>query len=240
MNISTMKSFEEELDSLKARLIDKAIIGAGLFFTPAYIASILRYFHVGWHPIYALHTIILLTFILVTIRRKKLSYQFKTHIFCMMLMTISVASTLFFQTAGDKILAFISVLLAVIIFGARIGIMYSIALLLIYIVLFILHKTEVLVVSVDLNTYSNDTLTWILYFSTTILYLGILIFITAEYYRLFTSSIKNLIASTFNLKESKKQLEYSEERFKQLSNLTDEGILIHQCGSVFRCKQTVL
>jgi len=230
MNDTILKSFEEELDGLKERLINKAIIGCSIFFAPAYISSILRYFHIGWHPLYTLHTIIILVLIFLFIRRKKLSYPLKTHVFCVIIMLVSIGSVVFFQTAGDKILAFISVLVAVLILGARTGIIYALAYFLIYIIIFILYKTELLSVSIDLNTYSNDILTWILHISTTILYLGIIIFITAEYYKLFTTSIKDLTKTTHNLMESNKQLEYSEERFKQLSNLTDEGILIHQDG----------
>lgn len=230
MNAKKLQSFEEELDSLKERLINKAILGLSIFFVPAYISSILRFIQIGWHPIYALHTFTLAILVFLIVRRKKLHYQLKTHIFCVIIMLLAIASVVYFQTAGDKILAFVSVLIAVLILGGRIGIMYAIAYFLIYILLFILHRTDVLGVSVDLNTYSNDLFTWIMNISTSILYLGIIIFIAAEYYKLFTSSIKNLTKTTHELRDSNKQLEYSEERFKQLSNLTGEGILIHQEG----------
>jgi PAS domain S-box-containing protein len=230
MNAEKLQSFEEELDSLKNRLIDKAVIGAGLLITPAYIASLLRFLNLGGHPVYLFHTFIVIALTFLIIKRKTLSYQIKTHVLCILMILVSVGSIVFFQTAGDKILAFVSVLIAVLILGGRTGIVYGLAFLLNYIFVFILYKTELLIVSVDLNTYSNDLFTWIMHISTSILYLGIIIFIAAEYYKLFTTSIKNLIQTTIDLRESNKQLEYSEERFKQLSNLTDEGILIHQAG----------
>lgn len=207
-----------EIKKLSNKLINVSILAAALFITPALISSLLRYLNIGWHNIYILHILLTLIVYNLFFFRNKLALLLKAHMLIIVFILAALGGLMNFMLIGGHYFAFPALVIATLILGRRIGLLYLIIYVVVYVTIWILHEYEFFKVDLNFNEYIRNKFVWASMLFGYIFGLLTIIYVGGEFYKLFTNSIKNISNKSNELKDALEKHKYSEERFSIFMN----------------------
>jgi PAS domain S-box-containing protein len=199
---------QPEIDNIRSRLINVAILATLIFITPAVASSVLRINQIGWHPIYLLHLTVTGGFLILFPFRNRIPLKVKTHVYLIFFMVMSLMGLISFKMAGGYYLVFVCIVLATLMYGHRLGVVYFAVYLIGISIIGYLHNKGILNNKLDFNTYLNNGSTWATGVFGHSFVILIIIYSAHQFYKLFTETIE-----TLNKRSS--DLRYSEERFRK-------------------------
>lgn len=170
----------EEYHNIKEELIDRVLVILSVVAIPAVGFSLLRFFQIGWRTVYFIHIIMIPTFVILALYRKKLSLSSKTILLMSTCLLLSIFGLLDFGLGSFGIQFLMLYLLLAVVFFRKIAIKaYVSSLIIIALVGFLFVKGMIVpqVLSSEYNTYPSA---WLSAFSSFAIVLGLVIFIVGS------------------------------------------------------------
>jgi PAS domain S-box-containing protein len=215
---------ETQLQAIRDKLINYALLGFVFFAIPAVAASVSRFTQIGWRWFYLIHIFILIALGLVFTFRSKLSIIFKTHFVSISFLLISFFGALTLGISGAYFFSIFSVIISTLIFGKRVGYIYFFISVIGLAFISFLHIFKIIDTKIDYNIYNFNITTWLTILTGLFLLSAIFIFAIGLFYDLFTKNIKDLIQKSKEQEIAQEKLKISEEKYRLLVNEVPVGI----------------
>lgn len=211
-------ALQPDISTIKEKLINTTILGATIFLFPTVAIIISRAVLIGWAPIFNFYIALSILLFALFVLRNKITVTYKSIIFLFIFLAISLFEMVTFNLVGGMYAIFIGVVLSALVFGFRTGFLYAVVFILGFSIIGFMYSKEILVPVMDLNEYVRKPITWISKIAGYSFTLLVILYLTNLFYNLFSETITSLTKKTTDLKETLKNLEFSEERFKQFVN----------------------
>ena len=222
---------EQQLNQTRNKLLNALMFGSTVFVCIAVFGSIMRIFQIGWNWIFLYHFLVNLSFLIVYTNRKKLSPTFKAHFLSISFLGLSLTGAFNFGLSGAYYFCIISSLVSTLIFGIRMGFIYTFIAFSGLALAGVLHYTKIIQPGIDFNAYNTSLTRWINTLTAILFAMGTIVIGIGYYYELFTQNIKFLIQKTEELKKS-------EERYRSLyESMIDAYAMIDLNGKIIQYNQ---
>ncbi|TRX70633.1 PAS domain S-box protein [Carboxylicivirga sp. M1479] len=208
-----MVVFKQELDELKQKVINTAVLAAALTYLPGALLSLLRIFYFGWLNVFYLHIFLVLFAIGLLIFRKKANYSVIIHVLTVMVLIVSFATLINFSFTGAAFILFAVNFLPLILYSKRLALAYSVLYFMGYFTIAILHEVSFLTDAVDFDEYMDDLFMWFahgFFYAIALSYLGYMLNL---YYVLYIKAIKRVVDYSTELQDTLKKVRYQNNQF---------------------------
>lgn len=226
---------QNELYKIKDIVINKIVIMSAIFFIPPYAISLLRWFEIGWHYIYAIHSTVYFAILGLAIFRNKFNYYQKTIIITILYLIISLFGLINFALNGGFYYVIISMAILAILANKKLAIYINIIIILIFSIVAIAYSTNYLNTSVDLNLLAHSPYQWSLtlfsIFSITLIF----IYGFADFYQKLSETITEKENYATELLHKKELLELAEKKYRMLFEGANDAIIILKDGYFKEC-----
>lgn len=226
-----MEIINRKLDQIRNNIIDYSIFGILAFSIFIFGASVIGEILYDISMLTLLYGIELLVIFLTLVFRKKLSPILKTHIVCCCFIFLSYLSAYLFGLSGRILYGIIGVILGTLMYGRRLGIIYTIIAITGNFTIGLLYSFGYIDLHLDFNKNNLNILSWINSSGSYVFVAITIILAIGGFYKLYVRLIYDLgnkykesksLNEELMIKESK--LEDSEEKILLLLNSTVEGI----------------
>ena len=156
-----MKKYGIDLDFLREKVINSAILSISILILPIVIFSTFRLFNYGWENYYTIYLVELFIILFLFFLRKKFSLKFKAHSVAVVSVAFGLIGTSIFSLSGGNIQSIIGILIITILYGWRTGIYYAIASILGYSIMGVLLLNGVIERSFDFNIFNYSLYPWL-------------------------------------------------------------------------------
>ncbi len=240
-----MVALLKEIDDVKNKLMNYAILCLLIITLPATIFSIIHLVKEGHFPDYGVGLLETLLVLLLFLIRNKIGQKFKAHVITISFIIGGFAGNLVFGSLGDQFLTIIGIALISLFYGKKPAIFYFLVSFLGFIILQILFLENIIERHVDYNEYFNDIRNWIISFTTLVVTAVILIF-SISYLNNFLVNLvsklgtKNEELDTLNsaYKNVMSKVEESEKKYKSIFETLKEGIILtNEEGDIIDCNK---
>jgi len=207
---------DTNLNQIRNKLIDAAILGVMIFLVPLLISSLLRIYQTGWQWLYVVHIIIVSLCSIAYIFRVKFSIAFKTHFSCVTLLIICFCGAVKFSVSSGCFNCIMSVALITLIYGKYWGYFYSAVSITGLSVIAFLHSFHFIRTGIDFNIYNINITTWI-NLILALAFIQVILIVAISLYQGFF--IKNILTLEQQSREEilvREDLQKSEERYRLL------------------------
>lgn len=191
-----------EINQIKDRLVNKLLLLTLLNLGFALIFSLARWIEIGFHPSYIFQSIVYILLVFISLLRKHLSVNFKSHFLAIIYLVLGSVGLYLVAHYSAFFLVLISVSLATILLGRKTAFYYSILFLAIYIPIGWLHITNRITIQPDLNSYAHLITIWVSWFVSLLTLFIILIEGFGLFYNELVNSVNLRIAATDELRKS--------------------------------------
>ncbi len=178
---------------LKNDLVNIALVIFAIISLPALASSVIRFFEIGFQPIMLFHAFIASLILFSTIKRKTLSYAFRSSILLGVFMLIGISGIgVFGLTGNGGPFLFTGIALATVLFSKKTGLVLfalSIATIAIYMVAVNLGYLQF---KIDFNSYTNSWSAWISYLVAFCLLCLIVITVLGRFNQFFFELVEHL------------------------------------------------
>lgn len=184
---------ELEINKVKNAIMNRIYTISLAFVVPLLLASLIRWFDMGWQDIFFLHISLSILFITLFLFKKKLTFTFKFHFLTNVFLIIGIVSLYFYNFAGAYYYCFLPILLSGILLGRKFAFIYLFIVALFFPIVAIGHFSKF---------FSNDHTINYLYFMPTywfshlvsIIYISVIISTaSSKLYEYFTKTTQNLV-----------------------------------------------
>lgn len=193
---------QPEIKKIKDKLVNKLLFLSLLYLSFALIGSLVRWFEIGFQPVYTIHTLIFVSIAFCTLYRKHLSLSFKAHFLGIVYLILSAAGLYFFAHFSGYFMILITVSMVTILLGRKPAYYYAAFFLVIYIASAWLHTTNKISIQTDLNNYAQLLTVWGTFFIGLLMLVIILIEGFGVFYSELINSISKRIAAKDELRKS--------------------------------------
>lgn len=156
-----MKKYGIDLDFLREKVINSAILSISILILPIVIFSTIRLFNYGWENYYSIYLVELFIILFLFFSRKKFSLKFKAHSVAVVSVAFGLIGTSIFSLSGGNIQSIIGILIITILYGWRTGIYYAIASILGYSIMGVLLLNGIIERSFDFNIFNYSLYPWL-------------------------------------------------------------------------------
>jgi PAS domain S-box-containing protein len=215
----------KQLDQIKNRLINIAMISIVVLLIPVLFASVYRFSQIGWHWIFSFHILLAILSLLVFAFRSQLSSKSKTHFIAIFFLTITFVGAIQFGLSSTYYNCLIAAVFTILIFGKRTGIIYFIITIVGLSIIAILHVNKILP-SQSLNLFNSNYTSWIDSLLTLSYIFLTIVFSIGLFYDFYNQNIIALKQKTDDQEFTQKALQKSEERYRLLVNNVAFPILV--------------
>lgn len=238
-----MKDLTTETNSARDKLFNISILSLIILAVPAFALSIIQIIENGPILNFVLFCVAVLFAIIIFIFRNKLSIKLKSHLIASLFIIAGFIGNLFFAFSGGHYLCLIGIAIITVLYGKRLGIIYSIITLLGYILNQYIVLNNIIVREIDFNTFNKDILSWVYGLFTIVITSIILIGSISYINKAFINLVKKLDKNNNQLntlnsayKEVFVKVEESERKYKTIFNTLNEGVILtDQDGNIIDC-----
>ncbi|MFV0500876.1 MAG: hypothetical protein ACK5MH_04705 [Bacteroidales bacterium] len=121
-----MKRIGIDIDLLRNKVINSAIISIAILIFPVILTSTIRLFNHGWQSYFTVYLIELFCILFLFFTRNITTLKFKAHAVVIVSITFGLIGTSIFSLSGGNIQSIIGLLIITIVYGRRIGLYYAI------------------------------------------------------------------------------------------------------------------
>ena len=211
---------ETDLKQIKTKLIEALQIGYIIFVIPALAASLLRINQTGWHWTYLVQIALTIMAVLMYLFRSKCSLAVKTHLSCIFFILVCFQGAVRLSISGAIYYCALAILIGVLLFGKRTGVIYSIVSITGLIIIALLHYYKIITTEVDFNIYNFSFTAWLNSLIALAFFMIMSILSIGLFYEYFNRSIATLIQKSKEQEIIRAELAVSEERYRLLINNT--------------------
>lgn len=219
-----MKENVIEIDLLRNKVINSAIISISILIFPVLLFSSLRYYEYGWQNYFTIYLIELFCILLLYFSKSKTSLKFKTHFLTIISISFGLIGTSIFSLSGGHFQSIIGIIIVTLIFGRRLGLYYAIVAIVGYAIVGILILKGVIVREMDFNLFNYSLYPWLNAISLYSVVSLLIIYSIGLFYKYYIGSLKEIINTKEELTllnnkliENKKILECNNKTLNELN-----------------------
>lgn len=217
---------QDELLKIKDEVLNKIVLMSAIFFGLPYFVSLLRWYELGWHYIYAFHTVIYALTLFLAFNRRKINYYKKTIITTFLYLLIAIFGLLNFALSGGFYYAIISMAILAILTKKKIAITINLVIIALFSLIAIGYTSYLLSPAIDLNILARSPSHWFLtifsLFSITIIF----IFGFGDFYTKLSVTILEKEKVTSALRQQKELHETTEKKYSMLFESANDAIFL--------------
>lgn len=226
---------EYELNTIKNNITDRVIVLSAIFLLLPLLASIARWFDIGWQNIYITHIILYALILVICFLRKILPTKIKIISLVLIYAIIGFSGLKTFAFSGVYFFLVISIALAAVLADKKTLTIVFISILLVFSFIAWGYISGYLKLNIDLNAFSQSKIQWLTLSTSFIAFVFIFIMGFRKFYTELINSIeekelieKQLINKNAELIRLKKIKEESGERFRKLVMHMPSGIATYK------------
>lgn len=249
-----------DLDLLRNKVINSAIISIAILIFPVILTSTIRLFNHGWQSYFTVYLIELFCILFLFFTRNITTLKFKAHAVVIVSITFGLIGTSIFSLSGGNIQSIIGLLIITIVYGRRIGLYYAILAILGYSLIGVLTLNGVIKREMDFNLFNYGFYPWLNAVALYSVIAFLIVFSIGLFYKYIIGSLKEvidikeeLILTNNELIENKKTLEdknrvlkelnieylNSQTKFKTIFDIVQVGISItDDKGNIIDCNKS--
>lgn len=252
-----MNKYGIDLDFLRDKVINYAIISISILILPIVLFSTIRLFNYGWENYYSIYLVELVFILFLFFSRKKFSLKFKAHSVAIVSIIFGLIGTSIFSLSGGNIQSIIGILIITIIYGWRLGVYYAIVSIIGYSIMGILILNGVIGSTMDFNVFNYSLYPWLNAISLYSVIVFLIIYSIGLFYKYIVGSLKEvmetkekltlvnielsehkIVLENKNIILSRLNKEYLENqiKFKTVFDIVEVGISItDEKGNIIDC-----
>ena len=255
-----MKRIGIDIDLLRNKVINSAIISIAILIFPVILTSTIRLFNHGWQSYFTVYLIELFCILFLFFTRNITTLKFKAHAVVIVSITFGLIGTSIFSLSGGNIQSIIGLLIITIVYGRRIGLYYAIIAILGYSLIGVLTLNGVIKREMDFNLFNYSFYPWLNAVALYSVIVFLIVYSIGLFYKYIIGSLKEvidikeeLIITNNELIENKKTLEdknrvlndlnkeylNSQIKFKTIFDIVQVGISItDDKGNIIDCNKS--
>lgn len=255
-----MKRIGIDIDLLRNKVINSAIISIAILIFPVILTSTIRLFNHGWQSYFTVYLIELFCILFLFFTRNITTLKFKAHAVVIVSITFGLIGTSIFSLSGGNIQSIIGLLIITIVYGRRIGLYYAIIAILGYSLIGVLTLNGVIIREMDFNLFNYSFYPWLNAVALYSVIAFLIVYSIGLFYKYIIGSLKEvidikeeLIITNNELIENKKNLEdknrvlndlnkeylNSQIKFKTIFDIVQVGISItDDKGNIIDCNKS--
>jgi len=255
-----MKRIGIDIDLLRNKVINSAIISIAILIFPVILTSTIRLFNHGWQSYFTVYLIELFCILFLFFTRNITTLKFKAHAVVIVSITFGLIGTSIFSLSGGNIQSIIGLLIITIVYGRRIGLYYAILAILGYSLIGVLTLNGVIKREMDFNLFNYSFYPWLNAVALYSVIAFLIVYSIGLFYKYIIGSLKDvidikeeLIITNKELIENKKTLEdknrvlndlnkeylNSQIKFKTIFDIVQVGISItDDKGNIIDCNKS--
>lgn len=255
-----MKRIGIDIDLLRNKVINSAIISIAILIFPVILTSTIRLFNHGWQSYFTVYLIELFCILFLFFTRNITTLKFKAHAVVIVSITFGLIGTSIFSLSGGNIQSIIGLLIITIVYGRRIGLYYAIIAILGYSLIGVLTLNGVIKREMDFNLFNYSFYPWLNAVALYSVIAFLIVYSIGLFYKYIIGSLKEvidikeeLIITNNELIENKKNLEdknrvlndlnkeylNSQIKFKTIFDIVQVGISItDDKGNIIDCNKS--
>ena len=255
-----MKRIGIDIDLLRNKVINSAIISIAILIFPVILTSTLRLFNHGWQSYFTVYLIELFCILFLFFTRNITTLKFKAHAVVIVSITFGLIGTSIFSLSGGNIQSIIGLLIITIVYGRRIGLYYAIIAILGYSLIGVLTLNGIIKREMDFNLFNYSFYPWLNAVALYSVIVFLIVYSIGLFYKYIIGSLKEvidikeeLIITNNELIENKKNLEdknrvlndlnkeylNSQIKFKTIFDIVQVGISItDDKGNIIDCNKS--
>lgn len=234
-------SLKNDIHSIRNKLIDVTISTSTFFILFALVPSLSRYSLIGWNPVFAFHIGISVTVAILFLIRKKISLSIKAHAIFIVFLLIALVGIINFRTVGGAYMALVVVSLSTMIYGLRLGMVYSAVFVICFVIIGVLQILNIINPQVDFNEYVNHETTWIAQVSAYIFIIFILINSINLFYKYFINALNDANDKSKKLTKTLDSLLQSNKKYRSIFKGSNDGLLfVDENFKITNCNNSYL
>ncbi|MDY0054106.1 MAG: PAS domain-containing sensor histidine kinase [Bacteroidales bacterium] len=219
-----MKRIGIDIDLLRNKVINSAIISIAILIFPVILTSTIRLFNHGWQSYFTVYLIELFCILFLFFTRNIITLKFKAHAVVIVSITFGLIGTSIFSLSGGNIQSIIGLLIITIVYGRRIGLYYAIIAILGYSLIGVLTLNGVIKREMDFNLFNYSFYPWLNAVALYSVIAFLIVYSIGLFYKYIIGSLKEvidikeeLIITNNELIENKKNLEDKNRVLKELN-----------------------
>ncbi|MFA5541951.1 MAG: PAS domain-containing sensor histidine kinase [Bacteroidales bacterium] len=219
-----MKRIGIDIDLLRNKVINSAIISIAILIFPVILTSTIRLFNHGWQSYFTVYLIELFCILFLFFTRNITTLKFKAHAVVIVSITFGLIGTSIFSLSGGNIQSIIGLLIITIVYGRRIGLYYAIIAILGYSLIGVLTLNGVIKREMDFNLFNYSFYPWLNAVALYSVIVFLIVYSIGLFYKYIIGSLKEvidikeeLIITNNELIENKKTLEDKNRVLKELN-----------------------
>ena len=255
-----MKRIGIDIDLLRNKVINSAIISIAILIFPVILTSTIRLFNHGWQSYFTVYLIELFCILFLFFTRNITTLKFKAHAVVIVSITFGLIGTSIFSLSGGNIQSIIGLLIITIVYGRRIGLYYAIIAILGYSLIGVLTLNGIIKREMDFNLFNYSFYPWLNAVALYSVIVFLIVYSIGLFYKYIIGSLKEvidikeeLIITNNELIENKKTLEdknrvlndlnkeylNSQIKFKTIFDIVQVGISItDDKGNIIDCNKS--
>ncbi len=255
-----MKRIGIDIDLLRNKVINSAIISIAILIFPVILTSTIRLFNHGWQSYFTVYLIELFCILFLFFTRNITTLKFKAHAVVIVSITFGLIGTSIFSLSGGNIQSIIGLLIITIVYGRRIGLYYAIIAILGYSLIGVLTLNGVIIREMDFNLFNYSFYPWLNAVALYSVIAFLIVYSIGLFYKYIIGSLKEvidikeeliitnneLIENKINLEDKNRVLndlnkEYlnSQIKFKTIFDIVQVGISItDDKGNIIDCNKS--
>ncbi|MDD4683658.1 MAG: PAS domain S-box protein [Bacteroidales bacterium] len=240
-----MNGLRQEMNAARDKLFKYSILSILILAIPAIVFSLIQIIKYGFDINYVLFCSMFILISAIFLLRNKLSIILKSHIVGSLFLISGFIGNLFFGFSGGHFLCLIGIAIITVLYGKKLGIIYSIIALLGYIFIEYIILNNLFVREIDFNAFNANFISWI-YALFTIFITAIILISSINYInKAFISLVKKLDKNNIELnilnssyKDVFVKVEESERKYKAIFQTLNEGVILtDQEGNIIDCNK---
>lgn len=226
-----VKELKKDILAVRNNICNAFLIVFAIVLIPAFFASLSRIPQIGWQPVMALHTVLVIITCLMALLRQHISYVYKAGYIILLFSLIGVSGLIQFGLiAGSIVFIVFSGAISTLLFGGRIGAIILMVNIICLIVVAYLTVSGQIGPNFDLNDYNAALSSWLTLIIGTFLLSGALISSIFIFNKSLIKAMQVSRQHEIDLKQHKKNLEnIVEERTRDLKRSNAD---LERCAQV--------
>ncbi|MDD4829788.1 MAG: PAS domain-containing sensor histidine kinase [Bacteroidales bacterium] len=213
------------LDLLRNKVINSAIISISVLIFPVLLFSTIRLFEFGWQNYFTVYLVELFCILFLLFSRKRTSLGFKAHAVAILSITFGLIGTSIFSLSGGNFQSIIGIIIITLLYGRRIGLYYAGVGILGYGVIGMLILNGVIKRGMDFNLFNYSLYPWLNAVSLYAVIVLLIIYSIGLFYKYIVGALNEVIQTkekltllNSELMENKQILEDRNWVLSQLNN----------------------
>ncbi len=226
---------DNNLQQIRNKLINAALLGATIFVIPAVFSSLLRTLQTGWQWIYLLHFILTILVILLYFFRAKLSTAFKVHSVSSIFIIIGLVGAAKFSLSSGFAIILPPIIITTLIFGRRLGFLYFALVILGTAIIAIFQVNKLIPTDIDFNVYNFNITSWLNVILSLAFMMMIIIYSLGLFFNYFIRNINELTKKSTEQEVVKNELQKNEKKFRAVFENANDLIFLILDGKIVEC-----